>query len=142
MTVRYNCKDTLCSKFLNSILPNRIKRLLFISSFIAHIKKIHKPTTDLTEKINTLFNLSNDSRSISFPMRIEKHIWANIQIDELFSTRNITTVSEIIKHKPQTRIISEEIVKRMPNWLRYGSNTTIKSDLVSVLNNIDKLVQN
>lgn len=142
MTQTHSCSEGFSSKLLNSILPNRIKRLLFISSFIAHIKKIDKPTTQLTEKINTLFNLSNDSRSICFPMRIEKHIWANIELDELFSAKNIVTVSEITKSKSQARIISEEIVRRMPNWLRYGSNTAIKSDLVAVLINIDNLVQN
>ena len=146
MTSSVSVKQTLTAKLLGTVLPNRMKRLIFISSFIAHIRDNSDSDKELIAKLNKLLQLSNSDSALELPMMLHKKIWDNITIKEIFISKNIPmdSVSEIatIKFvKPQVRVVSEEIIRLIPNWLRYGSNTQIRSDLVTLFTNMDNLLQ-
>lgn len=138
--------ESLSARILGKILPNRIKRLIFISSFIAHIKNTQNPDKDLLTKINTLFSLSSDADAMMLPIKLQQRIWHTVALKEVLQDKSIVVddVGQISSYKfvkPQIRTLSEDIIKIIPKWLKYGSNNQIRSDLITVFKNTDQLFQ-
>lgn len=138
--------ETMTAWLLGKILPNRIKRLIFISSFIAHIKNTTNPDKTLLLKINKLFSLSRDDEAMLLPFRLQDRIWESIALKEILQEKSIVVddVSQIAEYrfvKPQIRTLSEDIIKIIPRWLKYGSNNQIRSDLITMFKNTDALFQ-
>lgn len=140
------CDDGLIKKLVGALLPDRMKRIIFISSFVAHIQDCTKPDKDLLSKINKLLLLSQDDITLFAPMKIHSQIWNSIELKEIFISKNIQIddIHQIAEYKfvkNQARLVAEELVKKTPRWLRYVSNTQMRSDLVKILNNMENLLQ-
>lgn len=139
-----NCRETLTARLLGKLLPNRIKRLIFISSFIAHIKNTKNPDKHLLSKINRLFSLSRDDDAMLLPFKLQERIWHTVALKEVLQEKSIVTdnISQVADYrfvKPQIRTLSEDIIKIIPGWLKYGSNNQIRSDLIIVFKNTEDL---
>lgn len=132
---------------LNTLLPDRIKRMIFISSLAAHIKEVSNPDKVLIGKLNKLLELSSSDGALKLPMSAHQRIWHNLEPNTIYaSTRQsdspLTSLSELQSHRlppQQLRIVSEQIIKFTPDWLRYGSNRQIRSDLMRLFSNMGEL---
>jgi hypothetical protein len=133
---------------LGRVLPKRVKRMIFVSSFIAHIQNCRQSNSNKTllSKLNLLMQLSADDKALDLPMRLHNRIWGNIHVEEILRYKNleITSIDEIVHMEfatPQIRTISEEIVKATPEWLKYDSNTKMRADLIKLFKNLGELLQ-
>lgn len=131
---------------LGKVLPKRAKRMIFVSSFIAHIQNCRPSDKTLLSKLNLLMQLSADDNALDLPMRLHNRIWGNIQVEEILRDKNLalTSIDEIVHMQfitPQIRTISEEIVKATPEWLKYDSNTKMRADLIKLFKNLGELLQ-
>ena len=137
--------DKCISRATEKILPNRIKRLIFLSTFIAYIQGSDKPDKELACKINQLLSLAHRDNAILTPPILQKKIWSNIiprdkVIGEAgIALRELTEVAGIEVYTAQARYISNRIIDNIPQSLRYGSNRRIRHDLMTLLINLPKL---
>lgn len=139
-----NKNQSFTSRALGKLLPRRMKRLIFVSSFIAHLRNTTDPDRDLLSKINKLLSLSNRDEALLLPIHLHQHIWSKVFLKEVFQEKSINfdDISQIASfkfHKPQIRILSEEIIKVIPSWLMYGSRNQVKNDLVCIFENMGVL---
>lgn len=141
-------KDALMSawvKFLGEFLPNKIKRMIFLSSFLAYVQGTKSPDEVLVRKLNQLLQLSRNDKSAMAPQLINQRIWAGIiSRDEPVGNTGVTLckLTEVQDYKiftSQARSVSDRIIKNTPEWLKYGSNKQIRDDLIELLTNINKL---
>lgn len=142
----FETKQPFVPTILDKILSKRAKRIIFVSSFIAHIQNCRSSDKTLLNKLNLLMQLSADDNALDLPMRLHNKIWGNIQLDEILREKNIplSSIDEIVNFEfitPQIRTISEQIVKATPFWLRYDSNTKMRADLIKLFQNMRKLLQ-
>lgn len=133
-------------EILGKVLPRRAKRMIFVSSFIAHIQNCQTSDKTLLNKLNLLMQLSADDNALDLPMRLHNRIWGNIQIEEILRDKNlaVSSIDEIVHMEfvtPQIRTISEQIVKATPEWLKYDSNTKMRADLIKLFKNLGELLQ-
>lgn len=132
-------------KFLNDFLPNRIKRLIFLSSLLAYIQGTKNPDEELVCKLNQLLQLSHSSKSAMVPSMLNERIWAGVvSRDKPVANTGVvlSRLHEIQDYKiltHQARTVSDNIIKNIPYWLKYGSNKQMRSDLVKLLTNVNKL---
>lgn len=141
--------DSILGKVLGHILPNRTKRLIFVSSFIAHIQNCETTDKNLITKLNTLLHLCGSDNALVFPMQLHDKIWKNANIEQLFQEKGFETSTDLALltvNKPKTmskkiRTLSEDIIKVMPAWLRYSSNSQMRQDLITLLLNIGVITQ-
>lgn len=137
--------SNLWVKFLNDFLPNRIKRLIFLSSFLAYIQGNRNPDEELVYKLNQLLHLSHNSKSAMVPPLLNERIWAGVvSRDKPVAGTGVvlSRLHEIQDYKiltSQARTVSDNIIKNTPNWLKYGSNKQMRSDLVKLLTNVNQL---
>lgn len=145
MTTNTNTRESLTARILGHVLPRRMKRLIFVSSFIAHIKNSTNPDKELLSKINKLLMLSSSDEALLLPVQLHQQIWHKVVLKDVLSEKNIEIddISQIASYsfkKPQIRTLSEEIIRVIPNWLMYGSKTQIRSDLICIFQNMDTLL--
>lgn len=141
-----NKNQSFTSRVLGKLLPRRMKRLIFVSSFIAHLRNTTDPDRDLLSKINKLLSLSNRDEALLLPIQLHQQIWSKVFLKEVFQEKSINfdDISQIASfkfHKPQIRTLSEEIIKVIPSWLMYGSRNQVKNDLVCIFENMGVLFQ-
>lgn len=139
-------RESLTAKVLGLLLPNRAKRLILISSFIAHIQNNDHPDKELLSKINKLLKLCNSDGALLAPMVLHAKVWDNETILESLAQKNfrVSDLSEIASFNltnTQIRTLSEQIVALTPSWLIYGSKTRIKHDLTHVFGNLNALMR-
>ncbi len=102
-----------------SLLPNRIKRMVLITS-TASIAKSMKDENTTVKKLNDLFNLTNHDAAIHFPYRVTGLIWAGkIVYDETVHKTAINPCTENI----------DRLFQLIPKCMHYASDTEIKMDL-------------
>lgn len=141
-----NFAENLIPTLLGKLLPKRAKRIIFVSSFIAHIQNCQNPDKTLLNKLNLLLELSGDYNALDLPMRLHNKIWGNIEISKILEDKNISIFSsdQVVQVEfltSQIRTVSEQIVKATPEWLRYDSNTKMRSDLIKLFKNLGDLLQ-
>lgn len=139
-------KPKMVGKLLGKVLPNRTKRLIFVSSFLAHIQNCNSTDKSIISKLNTLLHLSGDDKALVLPMQLHERIWGDINIEKILHDKgievsNIDKIIHVQFMSKKIRTLSEDIVKVMPEWLKYDSNTRMKTDLVKLFNNIGDILQ-
>lgn len=142
-------KPKMVGKLLTKVLfklPNRTKRLIFVSSFLAHIQNCNSTDKAIISKLNTLLHLSSDDKALVWPMQLHEKIWGDIKIEKILHDKGIE-ISDIdkIAHvqfmSRKVRLLSEDIVKAMPEWLKYDSNTRMRGDIMKLFNNLGDILQ-
>lgn len=142
MTTGTETRESLTARILGAILPRRMKRLIFVSSFIAHLRNTNNPDRQLLAKINKLLVLTSNDEALLFPIQLHQRIWDKVELKDVLNGKSITVddssqISSYRFRKPQIRILSEEIIKIIPSWLMYGSKNQIRSDLICIFENLN-----
>lgn len=123
---------------LKSTVPNHTKKILMLSSVAARIRDTTDPDMEIAAKLNHVLALSNDDAALLLPMQLSRRIWSNpIQINcstkDEKEFKDLNDFHSMPLSSTQIRIVSDQIVKNTPSWLRYGSNREMKKDVLQVL---------
>ena len=137
--------ETIVTLFLSKIFSPRVKRMIFLSSFLAYVQGTNHPDKELLVKLNKLLKLAQLDDALMAPsMRNQKILGATLLRDEPLGNSGIMLkeLDQIQDYKifvSQARKISDSVIKNAPEWLRYGSNKQIRSDLITLLTNYKAL---
>jgi len=104
---------TSCIAFF---LPERMKRILFVSSLAAQLSKDQTVPPEALSKINELLDLAHDSGSMELGVELSNVIWKDAECSLMcFQMSN----EQFIAQERIPYIISI-ILKATAPWLRYG----------------------
>jgi len=119
--------------------------MIFLSSLLAYIQGNHKPDEELVNKLNQLLHLSNNAKSAMVPPLLNERIWADV-VPRTEPVGNTGIVLAKLSEMPrativtsQARILSDNIIRKSPQWLRYGTTNQMRADLVKLLVNVNNL---
>lgn len=132
-------------RFLDGFLPDRFKRMIFLSSLMAYIQGTKSPDKELINKLNQLLHLASSSNPVMVPPLFNQQIWKQIvPRNEPLGKTGVTLaqLSEVQDYKiftSQARSVSDRIIKNTPSWLKYGSNNQMRADLMKLLQGVGKL---
>ena len=122
-------------------LPDKVKRMLFLTSLAAYVKDLKNPPLAALEKLNTLMLLSSNTSLLMFPIEIRSKIWADMTVKDLEEHLGRTvTFQELRKgdlNAAQKRILTSMVIDKAPKCLIYGSNSRIRKDLYKMFDNLD-----
>ena len=119
-------KLTNINYYIGKLLPNKIKRLVFISSLAATIYDINNDDIETLHKLNLILNLCNDDGAMLLPVTLGNIIWNHknnlIVLDINNNDHNLTIKTTI-----------SDIINIMPKWLVYSDFDSIKKDVEKLL---------
>lgn len=100
------------------VLSDYTKRLLVLGSLMGHIVKSSPDTLDpivmkhISELNERLHLVKGEERALTFPVLLHNHVWGETDI-------------------PACDV--DAVLNRIPKFLRYGSETTMRHDIEEVL---------
>lgn len=111
-------------EILESILPNRTKRLITIGSLCTKVIEKEELTEEYLALLNNQLSLCREEAAFKLPMVMADKIWNNLEIDPIKT--EIMMSSEI---KPT----ANRILANLPEWLKYDSDEVMIQELSSLL---------
>lgn len=118
MGIKALCSD-LFYEILETVIPNRTKRLIMISSLCPVVAK-----KDLNDEylalLNTQLSLCREEDALKLPLTMSQSIWSKVPIED----------EEIEKNPGQ---VAQRIVTNVPEWLKYDKDTVILDEIQSLL---------
>lgn len=125
----------LTSWVLGKVLPDKVKRMIFVSSLAAYLRDIDQPEDEVLQKLNSVLKLSSDYRAMRFPIVFHSYIWDSFDTGTI-TDKGIACESDTLKgfrlvglSKPQARIVTDKIIDYIPDWLRYASKNQTRNDV-------------
>ncbi len=133
------------SRYLNKnfgeVLPRRIKRLLYVSSAMGLLLRTKNPDMRLVSRINDKLKLAYNASGMLFPIYIGSIIWKNLLSNVIELNIGAVPVSEINVHKLSDMDCWKTglfLARNTPEWLQYGSNELMASDIHDMLVLLDE----
>jgi hypothetical protein len=123
---------------LDTQLPRRTKRLIFLASFSARMKNEKQFDSATLEKLNRLMVLSSNDSALKLPIHLSKVIWNGRTINDICGD----SFADGQLSSDRVAIAAEQIVNRMPNFLRYGRRNDIVADVKKLLSNRFEVLAN
>ena len=112
-----------------TVLPARMKRIVFLASLTAIAKESNVPEKALLVKLNTLLNLSSTGdAALKLPIHISQLIWANKQVFKA----DIQTLRSCQTNDALAQTSAEHIVQATPDWFSYAEPTTLIKDILAL----------
>lgn len=113
------------ARVLETSLPARTKRLIFITSIVAQAKETRDLDVTTLRKLNNLMDLAGEEDAMKLPASLARAIW-----DGKTSVDAIALLSKG-GPLPQSTIASlvQQIKACMPQCLRYGREGDVDADL-------------
>lgn len=115
---------------LDRHLPARTKRLIFLASLSARLKGSTSFTRDTVHRLNTVMALASDEASINLPVQLSRVIWHTPPVMQ-FDAQELGAILT----QDRLHHLCEEIQQRMPAWLRYSDERSIRHDVEKLLTN-------
>ena len=143
MTSSLSFRGMAC-KALDKVLPDNVKRLIFISSITGYLRDIQTPESALAERLNNLMNMGNRSNSLLVPIMLNSKIWCDFDPEKELKLKGLV-YADLIKFKEgntsmkDLRILSNVFIDNSPHFLRYGSKKEMRNDLIHLFKNIKGL---
>jgi hypothetical protein len=120
--------------FIGQSLPSDTKRIVFLASLSARLKETSTFDNETLAKLNTLISLGKNTQiQTEMGVCISKAVWHGRGTKEILGV-NLETAA--LPKTPAPGIV-ENIMSKMPAWLRYGSDEEIKRDVVKLLKDQD-----
>lgn len=111
-----------------SILPGRMKRLVFLASLAAYAENTKIPEQDFMRKLNEVLNLSTSSdNAMKFPIHISRVIWSNKKVfqEDIETLVNTTDQQE-------ARDCATRIASAVPKWLTGENQEAVINDIIKL----------
>ena len=125
----------LFARFLNKILSNRIKRLVFLSSLTAVLVDATELDNETLHKLNTLLGLCINDNAMRLPISMRDFIWHHMTLAQVLSTE--PTWTDLTEEKISS--MTSSIMRKMPSWLHYSKEVDIKRDVECLLHNSNSI---
>lgn len=120
------------------ILPNRIKRLIFLSSLTALLIDIKEHDEETLHKLNVLLQICSHEKAMMLPISLRNFIWHNMTASQIMNTEvSVQDVRGLESGKLVQMVRS--IVSTIPSWLKYSENYVIECDVENLLKNCGRL---
>ena len=107
------------------LLPSRMKRLVFVISLAAKVRKGDALEIGALAKLNEIMDLCQSDKSMGLPVTLSEVIWKDRLDPEVEAAFNDDTD---VPEATLSSIISR-ILERVPAALRYGSEEELKADI-------------
>lgn len=117
--------------FLNR-LSNRMKRLIFLSSFFGYTKPVDTLSTETMVKLNTVLALAHNVDAIEFPVVIRTWLWNHEIDDGIVIEDRCILLTEFYKQSftfSDFSRIADFLMSKAPDWMVYGTRDIIAQDL-------------
>jgi len=121
---------TSCVSFF---LPERMKRILFVSSLAAQLAKDQQMTPEALNKINEMLDLAKDAESMELGVELSNVIWKDAECSLMCFQ---VSTEQVIAQERIPYIISI-ILKATAPWLRYGKEDdgAMEKDIRALISN-------
>jgi hypothetical protein len=130
MTTTYAVTKNFLVRALITILPRRMRRIVYLASLTAIAVDSNVPERALMQKLNVLLDLSSTGdAALKLPIHVSKLIWANKQVFE----KDIAVLSCAHANDDHHALQSaERIVAATPAWFEYGHPGDSIKDLMTL----------
>lgn len=116
--------------------PRKVKRLIYLSTILGMLQNQKDPDIELVKKLNEIFQVARDPNAYLFPMHIRSMIWKGHCGSTIKLVRGVVPITEI-KNLNLTDTDATDIgvyfAEHSPEWIRYGSNDLLISDVKKML---------
>ena len=128
--------------FLGKVLPDSIKRMIFLSSLAAYIRDLNQPDKETLQKLNEILMLSANAEALRFPMEISSKIWGRFNTESLDGIQCGQAHAFSLKglHKSQMRIVANRLIDHQPRWLKYQSKEGTRQDIYKLFLSLDAVM--
>lgn len=116
---------------LGLLLPNKIKRITYLTSLHARLVRDGIFQQELLSKVNQALQLSRDDRALEFPATMHHRLWEDERIRPLFVHADFS--QQVCLPFDEAKRISEELVDMTPKWLRYAQYQEMVVDTLKLL---------
>lgn len=117
--------------FLHRHVPNRTKRLIFVTSLSARLKDTQTLDNATLAKLNQVMVLSHTEDAMKLPVQLSRAIWNGKSAREIF---NADLPKEMLC-RGRIKELASAAIAAMPAWLHYGEPNEIEYDVSRLLNN-------
>lgn len=134
------CKQKLLNNL--SYLPRKAKRLIFVATLFRIIDSINAEDSELVEKLNVILQISRNSHAWEFPMTISSLIWNDLKSSVIQLHNSSVAIYELKTaelDEEDSKTVAAWFAKRIPEWLRYGSDELIEHDAKALITQVHKL---
>lgn len=121
----------LCGAFC-SVLSDRMKRLVLISSLVAKVKGQRELDPVTMSKLNKLMELCASENAMKLPVALAPTIWDE-SIDELSQQ----LVNPVQPDESRLRDMVQRVLVMIPSSLRYDANPILERDLKRLFSNFN-----
>jgi hypothetical protein len=125
------------------LMPVMFKRLMYISSLLAMIDGNKNSDEALACKLNAIFDLTHDPKSVVATMRIKNVIWKDLEQNKTFIyCGKIIDLDnlQIDNHTSMDlELIANHVISKTPDWIRYASDNVMRYDIKKLLRNLSTL---
>lgn len=115
-------------KICVSLLPNRLKRLLLLTSLAAIAKNIRDTDKSTIHLINEMLHLAVRDSALYMPIRVKSYIWNRYDIIEPC----VTALMNGQCGDKAGRDFADSILRSVPQWFGYGSDDKMRDDILNL----------
>lgn len=112
-----------------TLLPRRMKRIVFLASLTAIAKETTVPDKWLIEKLNRSLSLcSTGDAALKLPIHCSQLIWSNQQVFK----EDIQKLSASHEDDTGATESAERIATATPEWFSYDDRSTVIKDIIAL----------
>lgn len=124
-------------RFFVRILPDRMKRIIYLTSLTAIAKQTNVPEKELIRKLNHVLHLSSTGdAALKLPIHLSRLIWA----DKVVFRQDIEKLA--VCEDEEVHACAERIVEATPKWFSYGKPNELLNDIVALFRKDNKIFEN
>lgn len=115
----------------DNIFPERMIRILFLSSLYSRLFKVEVLEDDIFHKVNEILFVCETDSALGVGMKLNRVFWDNVELG-VIETQLIDGKIQIGKETKEK--IIREIIAKTPRWLRY-SKEEMQKDVGRLVDN-------
>ena len=121
-------KYRLVNRILAAILPRYGKRAIFLTTLFVHIAKLSLAHRKLLEEFNQKFRVVKGDSALGFPTAFCNAVWRGRELDISNDSRTLKDLTA-----EDLDLIAERAIHSLPEWSRYGEQSTVRAEAREVL---------
>lgn len=115
---------------LNLFLPNKIKRIVYLTTLHARLVRDGVFQQELLSKVNQTLLITRDDKALILPATMSHRLWTDEQIRPIFDKADLHQMA-CLPFDEATRI-SKELVDMSPDWLHYAKSQEMVIDTLKL----------
>lgn len=115
---------------LNLFLPNKIKRIVYLTTLHARLVRDGVFQQELLSKVNQTLLIARDDKALDLPATMTHRLWTDEQIRPLFDKTDLNQT--VCLPFEEAARISKELVDMSPDWLHYAKSQEMVIDTLKL----------